>query len=189
MIAICALICYNRHMEGICPTSNERRKKKQVMTNSKNTSRKSNPTIIWVASDSQTNEMVCFSSVGTAFQYIQDSHDDLNAEGTALMLETRNGNVPATTKLVKSGGLFMSFRAGSADNAASVGSIQSKLEGAISACRALGIDPNNVAKVGELKDELAMATEAAASNEDDSGVTFQLYATTLHKRGYKRSNS
>jgi len=106
------------------------------------------------------------------------------------MLETQNGNVPATTKLVKAGGLFMSFSAGSADNAASVGAIQSKLEGAISACRALGIDPSNVAKVGELKDELAMATEAAASNDDDDeGVTFRLYATTLHKRGYKRSNS
>ena len=176
-------------MEGTSPTSNERRKKKQVMTNSKNTSRKYNPTIIWIASDSQTKQTVCFSSVGTAFQYIQDSHEDLNAEGTALMLETQNGNVPATTKLVKAGNGFMYFSAGSADNAASVGGIQSKLEGAISACRALGIDPNNVAKVGELKDELAMATEAAASNEDDDGVTFQLRATILHKRGYKRSNS
>ena len=158
------------------------------MTNSKNTSRKSNPTTIWIASDSETSQSVCFSSVGTAFQYIQDSHADLNAEGTALMLETSNGNVPATTKLVKAGRVAMFFRAGSADNAASVGGIQSKLEGAMAACLALGIDPSNVAKVGELRDELAIATKAAASNDDDEGVTFLLYATTLHKRGYKRNN-
>lgn len=161
------------------------------MTNSKNTSRKSNPTFIWIASDSKTSQSVCFSSVGTAFQYIQDSHADMNPEGSVLMLDTVNGSVPATTKLAKDGRFDMSFSAGSADVAASVGGIQSKLEGAMAACLALGIDPSNVAKVGELRDELAVATEAAASSgaAGDDNATFRIVCVQLHKRGYKRNNS
>ena len=48
------------------------------------------------------------------------------------------------------------------------------------ACAALGIDPDNVAKVGELRADLAAAM-ASVSTDDDS-LTIEVRELVLHKR-------
>jgi hypothetical protein len=57
------------------------------------------------------------------------------------------------------------------------------LDGAIQACVGLGIDPDNVAKVGELRDELAVAMASVAT--DDDSLTIDVRELTLHKRARK----
>ena len=125
---------------------------------------------------------LAFSNIGTAFTFIQDSHADLNPEGSALML---NGK-PATDKAVKASvRRDLDFTASGADAASQVAAAQSKLDGAIAACALVGVDASNVAKVAELRtalDDARMLVDAPAD-----AVELTITRMTLHKRGYKRS--
>ena len=141
-------------------------------------------TVIFLASDSTDSTPIAFSNIGTALEYVSDSHGDLNPEGSVLMLETPSGPVPATNKAVKaSNARTLRFSAAGADAASVVAGVQSKLDGALSACLAIGVDPANVAKVAEL----ATALEAAQAlvGETVDAATFTILVTPLHKRGYK----
>ena len=139
-------------------------------------------TVIFLAADSTDSTPIAFSNLGSALDYVRDSHADLNPEGSALMF----GNVPATNKAVKaSSRRVLSFTAAGADAASVVAGIASKLDGAISACASLGVDPANVAKVATLQTELE-AAQALVGTEDNS-ASFTITVTPLHKRGYKRS--
>ena len=139
-------------------------------------------TVIFLAADSTDSTPIAFSNLGSALDYVRDSHADLNPEGSALMF----GNVPATNKAVKaSSRRVLSFTAAGADAASVVAGIASKLDGAISACASLGVDPANVAKVATLQTELE-AAQALVGTEDYS-ASFTITVTPLHKRGYKRS--
>jgi hypothetical protein len=143
-----------------------------------------NMTLIFLASDSTDPTPIAFSNIGTALEYVSDSHGDLNPEGSVLMLETSSGPVPATNKAVKaSNARTLRFSAAGADAASVVAGVQSKLDGALSACAAIGVDPANVAKVAEL----ATALEAAQAlvGETANAATFTILVTPLHKRGYK----
>ena len=125
---------------------------------------------------------LAFSNIGSAFTFIQDSHADLNPEGSALML----GTIPATNKAVKgSTARVLTFNAAGADAASQVAAAQSKLDGALSACRLVGVDPANVATVGTLRE--ALLTAQALVDSDDSAAELSITAMTLNKRGYKRS--
>jgi len=137
-------------------------------------------TMIYLATDSTDNTPIAFSNIGTALDYVRDSHADLNPEGAALMLEGRSGLVPATNKAVKAERGTLRFVATGADAASTVAAIQSQLDGALSACALVGIDPANVAKVTDLGALLATA-QANVGAEDDS-VTFKIVPVTLHKR-------
>ena len=141
-------------------------------------------TTIFLATDSTDSTPICFSNVGTALDYVRDSHGDLNAEGAALMLETRSGLVPATNKAVKAARGTLRFVATGADAASVVAGIQSKLDGALSACALVGIDPANVAKVISLREDLT-AAQANVGAEDDS-VSFEIRPATLHKRAHNK---
>ena len=125
---------------------------------------------------------LAFSSIGPAFTFIQDSHADLNPEGSALMLD----GVPATASAVKASyRRVFNFTAAGADSASQVAAAQSQLDGAISACALVGVDPANVSKVAELQvalDEARMLVDAPAD-----AVVLTIERMTLHKRGYKRS--
>ena len=124
---------------------------------------------------------LAFSNIGTAFQFIQDSHADLNPEGSALML---NGS-PATMKAVKSSvRRDLDFTASGADAASQVAAAQSKLDGAIAACALVGVDPSNVAKVAELRDAVESARLLAI--DEVSSVELSIRAMVLHKRGYNK---
>jgi hypothetical protein len=139
-------------------------------------------TVIFLAADSTDPTPIAFSNLGSALEYVRDSHGDLNPEGSALMF----GNVPATNKAVKaSSRRVLSFTAAGADAASVVAGISSKLDGAISACASLGVDPANVAKIAELRTNLE--TAQAAVGETDNAVSFTITVTPLHKRGYKRN--
>ena len=139
-------------------------------------------TSIFLASDSTDPTPIAFSNLGSALDYVRDSHADLNPEGSALMF----GNIPATNKAVKASyRRVLTFTAAGADAASVVAGIASKLDGAISACAALGVDPANVAKVAELQTALE-AAQALVGTEDNS-ASFTITVTPLHKRGYKRS--
>ena len=139
-------------------------------------------TVIFLAADSTDSTPIAFSNLGSALDYVRDSHADLNPEGSALMF----GNVPATNKAVKaSSRRVLSFTAAGADAASVVAGIASKLDGAISACASLGVDPDSVAKVAELQTELE-AAQALVGTEDNS-ASFTITVTPLHKRGYKRN--
>jgi hypothetical protein len=141
-----------------------------------------NMTIIFLAADSTDSTPICFSNLGSALDYVRDSHADLNPEGSALMF----GAVPATNKAVKaSHRRVLDFTAAGADAAAVVAATASKLDGAISACASLGVDPSNVAKVAELQTALE-AAQALVGTEVDS-VSFTITVAPLHKRGYKRN--
>ena len=48
------------------------------------------------------------------------------------------------------------------------------------ACAALGIDPDNVAKVGELRESLAVAM--ASVTTDDDSLQIEVRELVLHKR-------
>lgn len=141
-----------------------------------------NMTLIFLASDS--SDTLAFSNIGTALEFVRDSHADLNPEGSTLMLETRAGLVPATNKAVKaSRDRVMRFSAAGADAASVVAGIQSKLTGALAACALVGVDPENVATVGNLRAALI----AAQGNIGAESASVSMYIETLrlHKRGYK----
>ena len=144
------------------------------------TSRKdTNMTMIYLATAADMT--LAFSNIGSAFTFIQDSHADLNPEGSALMLH----GVPATTKAVKSSRAGrLSFTVSGADAASQVAAAQSKLDGAIAACALVGVDPDNVAKVAELREELTAAMSAIDTGADS--VELSITAMVLHKRGYNK---
>ena len=125
---------------------------------------------------------LAFSNIGSAFTFIEDSHGDLNPEGSALML----GTIPATNKVVKgSTARVLTFNAAGADAASQVATAQSKLDGALQACALVGVDPANVATVGNLKHALLEAQDLVGT--DDAAASFVIRPVTLHKRGYKNS--
>tara|TARA_R100001443_G_scaffold95826_1_gene102371 strand:+ start:1612 stop:2187 length:576 start_codon:yes stop_codon:yes gene_type:complete len=125
---------------------------------------------------------LAFSSIGPAFTFIQDSHADLCAEGSALML----ADVPATSKQVKdSYRRVLRFTVTGADSASQVAAAQSALDGALQACELVGVDPANVSKVAELQVALDAARESV--NDDLDAPELTITRMTLHKRGYKRS--
>ena len=138
----------------------------------------SNMATIFTVSDSATSSTLAFSSADAMLSYVRDLHADLAPEGSALML----GGVPASNKVVKAhfarSGRGVFTVAG--EGADAVASIQSKIDGAVKACAALGIDPDNVAKVGELRESLAVAM-ASVSTDDDS-LTIEVRELVLHKR-------
>ena len=141
-------------------------------------------TYIFLASDSTDSTPIAFSNIGTALEYVRDSHGDLNPESSVLMLDTATGPVPATNQAVKaSNARTLRFSAAGADAASVVAGITSKLDGAISACASLGVDPANVAKVAELATELEAAQALVGETAD--AATFTILVTPLHKRGYK----
>jgi hypothetical protein len=128
------------------------------------------------------NMTLAFSSIGPAFTFIQDSHADLNPEGSALMLDA----APATASAVKASyRRVFNFTAAGADSASQVAAAQSQLDGAIAACALVGVDPANVAKVTELRAALDSAQLLVDSPDDAAELT--ITRMTLHKRGYKRS--
>ena len=125
---------------------------------------------------------LAFSNIGSAFTFILDSHADLNPEGSALML----GSVPATNKAVKaSTARVLTFNAAGADAASQVSAAQSKLDGALEACALVGVDPANVATVGNLRAAL-LAAQGLVDTDADA-VELSITRMTLHKRGYKAS--
>jgi hypothetical protein len=125
---------------------------------------------------------LAFSNIGSALKFIEDSHADLNPEGSALMF----AGAPATSKAVKaSSRRVLTFTASGADAASQIAAAQSKLDGAIAACALVGVDPANVAKVTELRE----AVEAAQLLSVDAveSVELSIERLHLHKRGYKAS--
>jgi len=143
-------------------------------------------TRIYLATDSTDSTAIAFSNIGSALDYVRDSHADLNPEGAALMFDGPTGPVPASNKAVKaSSGRVLRFSATGADAASVVAGVQSKLDGALAACQAIGVDPGNVAKVADLATELEAAQ--ALVGETDNAVSFTITVTPLHKRGYKRN--
>ena len=141
-------------------------------------------TTIFLATDSTDSTPIAFSNIGTALEYVRDSHGDLNPEGSVLMLDTASGPVPATNKAVKATyARVLRFSAAGADAASVVAGVQSKLDGALSACLAIGVDPANVAKVAELATELEAAQALVGTTAESA--TFEIVAVPLHKRGYK----
>ena len=77
----------------------------------------------------------------------------------------------------------MRFSAAGADAASVVAGIQSKLDGALSACALVGIDPANVATVGNLR--AALLDAQASIGAESASVTLTIETLHLHKRGYK----
>jgi hypothetical protein len=138
-------------------------------------------TTIFTVTDNKTNSTLAFSSCDAMLAYVRDLHADLAPVGSTLML----GGVPATNKVVKANFAVNSVGTFTVagDGAGAVASIQGKLDGAIQACVGLGIDPDNVAKVGELRDELAVAMASVAT--DDDSLTIDVRELTLHKRARK----
>ena len=125
---------------------------------------------------------LAFSNIGSAFTFIEDSHGDLNPEGSALML----GTIPATNKAVKgSTARVLTFNAAGADAASQVAAAQSKLDGALQACALVGVDPANVATVGNLR--AALLDAQSLVDTDAAAVELSITRMTLHKRGYKNS--
>ena len=137
-----------------------------------------NMATIFTVSDNLTSDTLAFSSADAMLTYVRDLSEDLAPEGATLML----GGVPASNKVVKAhfarSGRGVFTVAG--EGADAVASIQSKIDGAVKACAALGIDPDNVAKVSELRADLATAM-ASVSTDDDS-LTIEVRELVLHKR-------
>ena len=137
-----------------------------------------NMATIFTVTDSRTSDMLAFSSADAMLSYVRDLSEDLSPEGATLML----GGVPASNKVVKahfarsSRGTFTV----AGEGADAVASIQSKIDGAVKACAALGIDPDNVAKVSDLRADLVTAM-ASVSTDDDS-LTIEVRELVLHKR-------
>jgi hypothetical protein len=144
-----------------------------------------NMTTIFLASDSTDDTPIAFSNIGTALEYVRDSHGDLNPEDSALMLQSGAGLVPATNKAVKAARGVLRFEAAGADAASQVSAAQSKLDGALQACALVGVDPANVATVANLQHALLAAQ--ALVGTDDAAASFVIRPVTLHKRGYKNS--
>ncbi len=133
---------------------------------------------IFTVTDSATTSTLAFSSCDAMLAYVRDLHADLAPEGSTLML----GGVPATNKVVKAKFALRSAATFTVagDGADAVAALQSKLDGAIQACVGLGIDPDNVAKVGELRESLALAIESV--DTDDAGLVIEVRELVLHKR-------
>jgi hypothetical protein len=143
---------------------------------------------IFLATNSREEGRTAFSNIGSALDFVRDSHADLSPEGSALMLETATGLVPATNKAVKDRNFAnrtLRFSSTNADGAATVAAISSKLDGAIQACVGLGIDPSNVGKVAELRTELEAAQLNLDATEDNEAPTFAVAILPVHKRVYK----
>ena len=139
--------------------------------------------------DEGTNATVAFSNIGSALTFVQDSHGDLNSEGSALMLETATGLVPATNKAVKDrnwSGRTLRFTATDALGAKLVSNAQSKLDGALQACILVGVDPSNVAMVANLRDALEVAQADASDSNLAEVVTFAIAILPLHKRKHNK---
>jgi len=139
--------------------------------------------------DEGTNAIVAFSNIGSALDFVKDSHGDLNAEGSALMLEAATGLVPATNKAVKDRnftGRTLRFTATDAIGAKLVAAAQSKLDGALQACILVGVDPANVAMVANLRDALEVAQESASDSNLAEVVTFEIAILPLHKRKHNK---
>jgi hypothetical protein len=142
---------------------------------------------VFIVSSSSSSDLA-FASLGTALQYVRDSHADENPEGSALMLATPSGLVPESTGAVRDRsacGLWCQFRA--VADSSDADKVRSQLAGAIKACALIGVDPESVGKVTELRDALAALTE---STEALSGtVSYTIKTMALHKRRPgKRSN-
>ena len=135
-------------------------------------------TTIFTVTDNKTASTLAFSSADAMLAYVRDLHADLSPEGSTLML----GGVPATNKVVKAKFAVSNVATFTVagDGADAVASLQSKLDGAIQACVGLGIDPDNVAKVGELRDELTVAM--ASVDTDEKGLVIEVRELVLHKR-------
>ena len=145
--------------------------------NQAHTEKGKNMATIFTVSDNRTSSTLAFSSADAMLAYVRDLSADLAPEGATLML----GGVPASNKVVKAH--FANTSRGTftvaGEGADAVASIQSKIDGAVKACAALGIDPNNVAKVGELRESLAAAM---ASVTTDDSLEIEVRELVLHKR-------
>ena len=136
--------------------------------------------IFLVTNTVETNP-VAFSNIGSALEFVNDSHADLNPEGSALMLDGK----PATNKVVKAASSnTLRLTATNADAAATVAKVQSTLDGAIQACKLVGIEPRNVAKVAELQENLELAQ--ANVGAIDNSVDFTISRVVLHKRKHNK---
>ena len=126
---------------------------------------------------------LAFSNIGSALTFIEDSHADLNPEGSALMF----AGAPATSKAVKaSSRRVLTFTASGADAASQIAAAQSKLDGALQACILVGVDPSNVAMVANLRDALEVAQESASDSNLAEVVTFEIAILPLHKRKHSK---
>ena len=146
-------------------------------------------TNIFLVTNSSEGSIVAFSNIGTALEFVADSHGDLNAEGSALMLETATGLVPATNKAVKDRnytGRTLHFTATDAIGAKLVSAAQSKLDGALQACILVGVDPSAVAMVGNLRAALEAAQADASVSNLAEVVTFELAILPLNKRKHNK---
>ena len=144
---------------------------------------------IILVTNSIEDSTVAFSNIGTALTFVRDSHGDLNAEGSALMLETATGLVPATNKAVKDrnhSNRVLTFSATDASGAKLVADAQSKLDGALQACALVGVDPSNVAMVANLRDALEVAQADASDSNLAEVVTFELAILPLNKRKHNK---
>ena len=133
---------------------------------------------IFTVSDNRTSSTLAFSSADAMLAYVRDLSEDLAPEGATLML----AGVPASNKVVKAHFAINTSRGTftvAGEGADAVAALQSKIDGAVKACAALGIDPDNVAKVGELRESLAVAM---ASVTTDDSLEIEVRELVLHKR-------
>jgi hypothetical protein len=146
-------------------------------------------TNIFLVTNSREDSIVAFSNIGTALVFVNDSHGDLNAEGSALMLEAATGLVPATNKAVKERsytGRTLRFSATDALGAKLVSNAQSKLDGALQACILVGVDPSAVAMVGNLRSAVTEAQANLDNSDSDEGITFAIAILPLNKRKHNK---
>ena len=146
-------------------------------------------TNIFLVTNSNDERPVAFSNIGTALEFVRDSHGDLNAEGSALMLETASGLVPATNKVVKERNFtnrVLRFTATDATGAKLVADAQSKLDGALQACELVGVDPSNVATVANLRARVIELQGNLDNSEASDVVTFDVAILPLHKRKHNK---
>ena len=146
-------------------------------------------TNIFLVTNSNDERPVAFSNIGTALEFVRDSHGDLNAEGSALMLETASGLAPATNKAVKDRnftGRTLRFSATDATGAKLVADAQSKLDGALQACALVGVDPSNVATVANLRARIIELQDNLDVSNSDEVVTFALAILPLNKRKHNK---
>ena len=142
-----------------------------------------NNTNIFLVTNTLETNPIAFSNIGTALEFVNDSHADLNPEGSALMLDGK----PATNKVVKAASSnTLRLSATNADAAATVAKIQSTLDGAIQACMLVGINPSNVAKVSELRENLELAQDNVGSI--DNSADFTISRVGPHKRKHNKSS-
>jgi len=144
---------------------------------------------IFIVSASDASSDLAFASLGTALQYVRDAHGDDNAEGAALMLQTPSGLVPESTTVVRTRSdlnLPSHFSAVDADAATRGAKIRSELDGCLKSAAQLGVDPDNVGKIQELR--AALETETACIVAEEDAVTYTLKRMRLHKRKGARRN-